>query len=775
MAELTKIGPAHLRREAWVYVRQSTMTQVRENTESLKRQYELVERAHRLGWPADRVRVIDDDLGCSGAEATARVGFQGLVAAVGLGQVGLVLGIEVSRLARRNADWYHLLDLCAMTDTLIADADGLYHPGDYNDRLVLGLKGTMSEAELHVLRSRLDAGLRHKATRGELRQLLPVGLDYDEDGRIVVSPDEAVRAAIVAVFDRFDELGSARQVVLSLRADGLRLPRRSAGARLIRWAEATYPAVHDFLTNPAYGGAFVFGRTKVSRHLDETGRIVTRERELPLEDWEVTIPDHHPGYVSWQAYLANRERLRANARAPRGQGGGAVREGCAMLQGLVVCGKCGRRMLVSYSGPSGRVPRYVCAQGLRLYGSARSCQSLSGRRLDAAVVQEMFTVLQPAALAATAAALAEAEDQHARRVRAFELAVERARYEAERVRRQFDTVEPENRLVARSLESDWEARLFTLRQAEADLVAQRSRPPAVLTEEEVAWLSGAGADLRAVFDADSTTIRERKQLLRLLISEVVITVDRDAAQAAVRIRWEGGAGTDITVALPRRGVDSAIRTEADTGAHSAAGGPLRRRDDRASARTARRDDCDRAGVHPRPGWQPAPQTRHRRADRACRTRRRRCTHGQCRRSRDAVGHLPRHSLPVAGKRLHPRRATRPWRPVADPHRPRATRQYHPRHTRRMGRARAGCPPTRRGQTDRPGSNPPRRAQRRPRQPWPTQRPGHPTAADGGHLVHYGAMKRRQQLVASGPEHLIAPPARPWTPTTTQRSARIWTE
>src|SRR5271166_1649222 len=563
MAELTKIGPAHLRREAWIYVRQSTMTQVRENTESLNRQYELVERAHGLGWPADRVRVVDEDLGCSGAEATARAGFQGLVAAVGLGQVGLVLGIEVSRLARRNADWYHLLDLCAMTDTLIADADGLYHPGDYNDRLVLGLKGTMSEAELHVLRSRLDAGLRHKAARGELRQLPPVGLDYD-DGRVVLSPDEAVRTAIAVVFDRFDELGSARQVVLSLRADGLRLPRRSAGARVIRWAEATYPAVHDLLTNPAYGGAYVFGRTKVSRHLDEAGRIVARERELPREEWEVTIPEHHPGYVSWQTYLANQDRLRANARPPRGQGGGAAREGRALLQGLVVCGKCGRRMLVGYSGPDGRVPRYLCAQGLRLYGSARSCQSLSGRRLDAAVVEEMFTVLQPAALAATAAALAEAEDQHARRVRAFELTVERARYEAERARRQFDAVEPENRLVTRSLERDWEARLGTLRQAEADLAAQRSRRPAVLTEEEVAWLSHAGADLRAVFDADTTTIRERKQLLRLLISEVVITVDRDAAQAAVRIRWEGGTQTDITVALPRRGVDSAIRTEADT-------------------------------------------------------------------------------------------------------------------------------------------------------------------------------------------------------------------
>jgi DNA invertase Pin-like site-specific DNA recombinase len=564
MAELTKIRAGHLGREAWIYVRQSTMTQVRENTESLNRQYELAQRAHRLGWPAERVRVVDDDLGCSGAEATARAGFQGLVAAVGLGQVGLVLGIEVSRLARRNADWYHLLDLCAMTDTLIADADGLYHPGDYNDRLVLGLKGTMSEAELHVLRSRLDAGLRHKAARGELRQLLPVGLDYDEDGRVVLSPDVAVRAGIAAVFDRFDELGSARQVVLSLRADGLRLPRRSAGARVIRWAEATYPAVHDLLTNPAYAGAYVFGRTKVSRHLDETGRIVTRERELPREEWEVTIPDHHPGYVSWQTYLANQDRLRANARPPRGQGGGAAREGRALLQGLVVCGKCGRRMLVGYSGPDGRVPRYLCAQGLRLYGSARSCQSLSGRRLDGGVVEEMFTVLQPAALAATAAALAEAEDQHARRVHVFELAVERARYEAERARRQFDAVEPENRLVARSLEREWEARLVTLRQAEADLAAQQSRRPAVLTEEEVAWLSHAGADLRAVFDADTTTMRERKQLVRLLVSEVVITVDRDAAQAAVRIRWEGGTQTDIAVALPRRGVDGAIRTETDT-------------------------------------------------------------------------------------------------------------------------------------------------------------------------------------------------------------------
>lgn len=563
MAELSKIRPAHLRREAWVYVRQSTMSQVREHTESLARQYELTDRAQAMGWKPEQVRVVDEDLGRSGAEASARTGFQSLVAAVGLGQLGLVLGIEVSRLARRNADWYHLLDLCSLTDTLIADADGLYHPGDYNDRLVLGLKGTMSEAELHLLRSRLDAGLRHKAARGKLRQLLPVGLDYDVDDRVVLSPDEAVREAIAVVFARFQELGSGRQVLLSLRADGLRLPRRSAGASLIRWAEATYPAVHDFLTNPAYAGAYVFGRRKLTRHLDDAGRIVAREQELPRAEWEVTIPDHHPGYLSWQTYLANQDRLRANWRAPRGQGGGAVREGRALLQGLVVCGRCGRRMLVGYSG-DGSVPRYLCAQGLRLYGSTRNCQSVSGHRLDAVVVEEVFAVLEPAALAATAAALAEAEALHTRRLRAFELAVERACFEADRVRRQFDAVEPENRLVARGLEREWEARLVAARQAEADLAAQRSRRPATLTAEEVTWLSRAGADLQAVFNAASTSIRERKQLLRLLVTEVVLTVDRDAGRARGHIRWEGGASTGIEFALPRRGTDSAVRTEADT-------------------------------------------------------------------------------------------------------------------------------------------------------------------------------------------------------------------
>ena len=362
MGELTgKVRPVHLRRAAWVYVRQSSMTQVHHHTESLARQIPAGGAGGDDGMGGRFRRVVDEDLGRSGADASARSGFQSLVAAVGLGQVGIVLGIEVSRLARNNADWYHLLDLCALTDTLIADADGLYHPGDYNDRLVLGLKGTMSEAELHLLRSRLDAGLRHKAARGDLRQGLPVGFDYDEEGRVRDEPDEAVTEAIATVLRRFAELGTARQVLLTMRGDGLLLPRRSAGSRRVRWAEATYPAVYDLLSNPVYAGAFVFGRTKVERRVDEAGKVVTRIREVPLEEWEVCIPDHHPGFISWETYLANRETLRSNWRAPAGEGGGAAREGRALLQGLVRCGRCGRRMQVGYA--TGSRPRYLCAAG----------------------------------------------------------------------------------------------------------------------------------------------------------------------------------------------------------------------------------------------------------------------------------------------------------------------------------------------------------------------------------------------------------------------------
>ena len=478
-------------------MRQSTLTQMREHTESLERQYELASWAQTLGWRPQQVIVVDEDLGRSGADATAREGFRHLVAEVGLGKVGIILGIEMSRLARNNADWYQLLDLCALTDTLIADGDGLYHPGDFNDRLVLGLKGTMSEAELHLIRHRLTAGLLHKAAKGELRQRLPVGLVYDETDPVTLDPDEAVIEAIATVFRRFDQLGSARQVMLSLLEDDLLLPRRPTGSRRVRWATASYPTIHDFLTNPAYAGAFVFGRRRDDKRLDADGRLITRTRELPRSEWAVLIPDHHPGFVTWEHYEKIQDQLRANWRPPRGHGGGAAREGTALLQGRVRCGRSGRMMQVGYSGTNGDTPRYICGRNKQQYGGERGCQSVGGRRLENRILDEVFAMLEPASLAATAKALAEADANHRRHIAVFELAVERARFEAERARRQFDAVEPENRVVARTLERALKAALVAQRQAEANLATQRMRQPTRLTDEETLWLERAGADIRA--------------------------------------------------------------------------------------------------------------------------------------------------------------------------------------------------------------------------------------------------------------------------------------
>lgn len=558
-----KVTASHRSRDAYVYVRQSTPSQMIHHTESLARQYELRERAVMLGWPAHQVVVIDADPGRSGAQTAGRTGFKELVADVGLGKVGVVLGIEVSRLARNNADWYQLLDLCAITDTLIADADGVYHPADFNDRLVLGLKGTMSEAELHLIRSRLTAGLKHKAAKGELRQGLPVGLDYDEDDKVVLCADESVREAITTVFRRFEELGSARQVLIRLREDGVLLPRRRNGAKRIFWAQATYPAVHDLLTNPAYAGAFVFGRTRTEKRVDpESGTVHARDRLVPREQWEVLIPDHHRGFITWETFEANTARLRSNWRRPRELAGGAVREGRALLQGLLRCGRCGRIMQTAYSGTKGNCPRYVCARAKQLYAGEHVCQSIGGVRLENTVPDELFTVLEPAALSATAQALAEADAHHRRDLAVFELGVERARYEADRAQRQFDNVEPENRLVARTLESTLEAKLVAVRAAENNLAAQRARRPVALTKQELAWITTAGADVRAVFEAPTTTLRERKQLIRAVIDEIAITVRAEERVAQLRILWQGGAGTEVSMPMTKPGQHLRVTDEA---------------------------------------------------------------------------------------------------------------------------------------------------------------------------------------------------------------------
>ncbi len=551
----------HLRRDAYIYVRQSTLAQMTRNTESLHRQYDLPDRAKALGWAGNQIVVIDDDLGRSGSSAAGRRGFAELVADVGLGRAGIILSLEVSRLARNNTDWYQLLDLCALTDTLIADADGVYHPAAVNDRLLLGLKGTMSEAELHLLRSRLTEGLRSKAARGELRLNLPAGLDYDDNDQVIITPDQAVAEAITTVFRRFGELGSARQVVVSLRADELLLPRRNLRTGKITWAEAGYPAVHDILTHPGYAGIFSYGRTRTEKYLGTDGKVASRQRRLPRQEWRVMIPDHHPGYISMETFEANIAALAANRPIPAGHGGGAAREGRAWFQGLMRCGRCGRLMQVNYRHG---VPAYRCGRAQQMYG-AKTCQQVAGRRLEEPVLQAVFAALEPAALAATVQALQDARAHYRQHLAVFERAAERARFEADRARRQYDNVEPENRLVARTLEAALEARLTAARIAGNQLAAQQARRPVTLTEQEAAWITTAGADLQAVFHAPTTTNVQRKQLLRAVIAEIVITVSPAGGSgkrtAELRIIWQGGASTELTVPLARTGQHSRVTGE----------------------------------------------------------------------------------------------------------------------------------------------------------------------------------------------------------------------
>lgn len=552
MSEVGKITEQHRRRRAVVYVRQSTQAQLERNPESRARQYALRERAVELGWSPALVSVVDEDLGRSGASTDGRLGFKELVAEVGLGHVGLILALETSRLARSSADWHQLLDLCALTSTLIADADGVYSPTDFNDRLLLGLKGTMSEAELHLIRARLQGGLRNKASRGELELILPVGLDREDDGQIMLAADEQVRHAIGRVFELWRRCGSARQVVGELVAEGQLLPRRRPGEQRVRWERASYPAVHDLLTNPVYAGAFVFGRTRTEKQLSDDGQVRSRRREVPLEEWSVCIRDHHPGYVSWEEYQDTRARLRANVR-PRGEGGGAAREGAGLLQGILRCGRCGRRMQVAYSGTGGKIPRYTCARGRDFHATGGMCQSLGGVRLDRAVTEAFLEAVTPAGIRACAEAIAEIEAQQAQRLAGRRLAVERALFEAERRQRQYDACEPENRLVARTLEARLEDALVTLERERKALAELEHRRPEPLSAVEREALTRLGRELPRLWHAPTTTPRERKELLRTLITEVIVTVHADPRRACVEIRWEGGARSELTVPLTRGG------------------------------------------------------------------------------------------------------------------------------------------------------------------------------------------------------------------------------
>jgi DNA invertase Pin-like site-specific DNA recombinase len=563
MSDAQKITASHLARIAIVYLRQSSAAQVAHNRESTERQYALTTKAKELGWVGDSIVVIDQDLGLSGSGAVARSGFARLTAEVALGHVGLVLGLEVSRLARNNADWYRLIDLCGLSNTLIGDADGVYHPALFNDRLLLGLKGTMSEAELYVLRARLNGGIRNKAARGELRRGLPVGLVWGEmDGEILFHPDEAVREAIATVFKRFAETGSARRVWLAFKSGGLRLPLKMHQGWEIRWVEATYTAIHQILHNPAYAGAYAYGKSRRETIIDASGDRKRRMRHLPQSEWQVLIKEHHAGFIDWSTYEANQARLASNTRPGPHKVSGAVREGSALLQGLASCGHCGRRLKTHYRGRN-ITPGYHCAGKTIVEGRGCYCLNVGGVQIDDAVAKTFLAALEPAKLAATLAAAERLEQDSEAALKQWRLGVERARFEASRAERRYMAVDPDNRLVARGLERDWEQKLSALAAAKEELERRLEQRPRVLSAEERARLLAVGTDLTRVWDAATTTARDRKELLRSLIEEVIISVDREAYAAHLTLRWKGGALSEVEVALPRSR-PATIRTDDQT-------------------------------------------------------------------------------------------------------------------------------------------------------------------------------------------------------------------
>ncbi len=564
MSERSKLSASHLRRQAFVYLRQSSQAQLERNVESTARQYALVARAVELGFAREQVVVIDEDLGISGSGLSERSGFARLTAEVALGHAGLVLGLEVSRLARNNVDWYRLLDLCGVTDTVIGDSDGLYHPGSFNDRLLLGLKGTMSEAELHVLRARLEGGIRNKAARGELRKALPVGLQWgEEEGEILFDGDEAVRGVIQTIFDRFAELGSVRQVWLWMRREAVQFPMRRFTHGEVQWAVPTYHQVHSVLESPVYAGAYAFGKTRRERYVDEHGHTRQRMRRLPRSEWQVLIWDHHPGFIDKATFEANRERIGRNTRPRAHESGGAVREGAALLQGLAVCGRCGRKLMVHYQGRRGhRSPAYHCPSSQLAEGRGLWCLRVGGTQIDQAVAGALLAALTPAGVKAALVAAESLEADHDAALSQWRLQVERAQYQADRAERRYRQVEPEHRLVARGLERDWENALTALSAAQAELELREHQRPRTLTPAEREGLLALGADLGRVWAAPTTTDRDRKQLLRTLIEEVILDVIREQRRATVTLRWRGGAITELVVPLPRH--QPSIRTDEDT-------------------------------------------------------------------------------------------------------------------------------------------------------------------------------------------------------------------
>jgi DNA invertase Pin-like site-specific DNA recombinase len=544
----SKVTAAHLSRRALLYIRQSSLKQVLHNTESAIRQYDLRGKAIALGWPAGQITVIDIDQGHSGASAADREGFQQLVAEVSLGRAGIVLGLECSRLARNNADWHQLLEICAMTGTLICDEDGLYDPRAFNDRLLLGLKGTMAESELHFIRARLRGGIISKARRGELAMPLPVGLVYDAAGHVILDPDTAIQRALRHLFTTFEAAGSATAVVKAFNTAGLAFPwRHEKGPRKgeVDWQPLRHSTVLHVLHNPRYAGAFTYGRHR--EQLTPGGKRATIT--VPREEWISFIPGAHPGYITIDQWEANTARLAANAAAHgRDRAAGPPREGPALLQGIIMCGRCGSRMTIRYHARGGKdLPTYLCQRD-GIANARPICTAIPGHTLDEHIGQLLLDTLTP--LAVEAALQVSAELQHrAAEADALRAAhVERARYHAGLARRRYLAVDPANRLVAETLEADWNTALRALGDAQATYDKARAQHHGTLTPAQQARIAQLATDLPGIWNDPATPARERKRITRLLLTDVTVTRTSDTITAHARLA--GGQHHTLTLPVP---------------------------------------------------------------------------------------------------------------------------------------------------------------------------------------------------------------------------------
>jgi DNA invertase Pin-like site-specific DNA recombinase/DNA-binding XRE family transcriptional regulator len=546
-----KVRPEHLKRDAYLYIRQSTIQQVFHNTESTKRQYDLRRRATALGWADDNVIVIDSDLGQSGASAKDREGFQRLVADVGMGKAGIVLGLEVSRLARNSSDWHRLLEICALTDTLILDEDGLYDPGHFNDRLLLGMKGTMSEAELHIIRARLRGGILHKAGRGELRMLLPIGFTYDISDKVILTPDRQIQDALRIFFKTYERTGSASAIVKYFSKNDLQFPRLIKGrindGKMV-WVTLTHSRCLNILHNPRYAGAFVYGRTKTYKQTD--GRIVVSK--LPIDQWNTLITNAHPGYITWEQYTENLKTLQNCSRAyGKDRRNHPPGNGPALLQGLIICGICGHRMTLRYHKRNGKlVPDYVCQKHGIEYGRP-ACQCIPGVNIDNAIEKLLLESVKPVTLEIAFTVQKEIQQRLKEADKLRYQKVQRTQYQADLAKERFMNVDPRNRLVADQLEADWNDKLRTLAQARQEYEQQHELDKTKLDKQCREKILSLVKNFPKVWKDPATSDQQRKRIVRLIIEDV--TLVKSNGNIEIGVRFKGGATCQMCVPVPLNG------------------------------------------------------------------------------------------------------------------------------------------------------------------------------------------------------------------------------